>query len=93
MHSAVLLADQNEKLQAENKRQKRKREQKRTFLTKGGVLSGVAAQSLIENDENGRTEVVEPGPSGIRRRASPKCSLYLSLKHTARTCAKRQRTV
>jgi hypothetical protein len=93
MHSAVLLVDQNEKLQAENKRQKRKREQKRTFLTKGGVLSGAEAQALIENGESSRTEVVEAEPSGVRRRAPSKCSLCSSLEHNARTCAKRQRTV
>jgi hypothetical protein len=48
MHSAVLLADENEKLRNENQRQKRKRATRRSYLTKGGILTGAEAQSLIE---------------------------------------------
>jgi hypothetical protein len=40
MSSAVLLASENEKLRMENQRQKRKRAQKRTYIARGGVLSG-----------------------------------------------------
>jgi hypothetical protein len=40
MSSAVLLASGNEKLRMENQRQKRKRAKKRTYIARGGVLSG-----------------------------------------------------
>lgn len=93
MHSAVLLASQNEKLYVENQRQKRKRGQKRSYLRRGGVLSGAEGHSLIENRENSCTEVVEDVLSGVRQRAPPKCSLCSSLEHNARTCPERQSTI
>ena len=43
--SAVLLTSENEKLQMENQRQKRKRAQKRTYIARGGVLSGAEGAS------------------------------------------------
>ena len=93
MHNTVLLASQNEQLQHENQRQKRKREQKRSYITKGGVLSGAEAQSLLEDRENQRIELVEKVSNKASKRALRKCSLCSSLEHIARTCAKRQRTV
>ncbi len=93
MYNAVLLASQNEKLYVENQRQKRKRGQKRLYLTRGGVLSGAEGQSLIENRENSRTEAVEDVSSGVRQRAPLKYSLCSSLEHNARTCPERQRTI
>ena len=93
MNSAILLASQNEQLQIENQRQKRKRSQKRSYVARGGVLSGAEGQSLTENRENSRTEVVEDVPSEVRQRAPPKCSLYSSLEHNARSCPERQRII
>ena len=89
MHNAVLLANENEKLYIENQRQKRKRKQKRSYLRRGGVLSGAEGQSLIENPQNSRTEVVEDKTSGVRERAPRKCSLYSSLEYNARICLER----
>ena len=45
MSSAMLLANENEKLRMENQRQKRKRAKKRTYIAKGGVLSGAEGAS------------------------------------------------
>jgi hypothetical protein len=38
MHSAVLLAHENKRLQQENKHHKKKREKKRLYAAKGGIL-------------------------------------------------------
>jgi hypothetical protein len=43
MHSAVLLAQQNEQLIQENKRQKQKRVKKRQYFAKGGIFTGIEA--------------------------------------------------
>jgi hypothetical protein len=93
MHSAVLLAAQNERLLAENERQKRKKAKKRSYIAKGGALTGAEALSLIENSDgsqnNGTAEVL----AEVRPRASCKCSLCSSLEHTACTCPERQSIV
>ena len=89
IYSAVLLANENQKLHGKNQRQKRKRRQKRSYFTKRNVSSGVEIQFLIENNENNRTEVTEAVPNGVQKRTPSKCSLCSSLEHTARTCAKR----
>ena len=90
MHNAVLLAGQNEKLEAENKRQKRKRSQRRLYLARGGVLTGVRAQQLILIEENQtvRTNIEVSGQE--RQRAPPRCSMCFSLDHNARRCSDNQ---
>jgi len=93
MHSAVLLTNENEKLRIENQRQKRKRAKWRLYISKGGILTGAEAQSLIEKEQESRTEVVQNEASQVRQRAPPKCSVCQSLEHNARTCPERQRTV
>ena len=90
MHSAVLLASQNEKLTAENHRQKRKRAQRRTYIAKGGVLTGAEAQVLIQRDENGCTEAVQGRQGKVQQRALPRCSLCGSLEHKAPICPRYQ---
>jgi len=93
MHSALILAHENGKLREENHRQKRKRAQRRSYLTKGGILTGAEAQSLIENERISRTEAEARDRGEVRQRAPPKCSVCQSLEHNARTCSERQRTV
>jgi hypothetical protein len=39
MHSAILLADKNWRLRAENERQKKKRAKRRSYIRTGGVLT------------------------------------------------------
>jgi hypothetical protein len=39
MNSAVLLAEENRQLQAENERQKKKRANRRSYIATGGVLT------------------------------------------------------
>lgn len=47
MHSAVLLSSENERLTAENQRQKRKRAQKRSYIARGGILTAEEATIQI----------------------------------------------
>jgi hypothetical protein len=63
MHSAVILADENEKLRTENQRQKRKKAMRRTYLTKGGILTGAEAQVLIEKEGNTQVEAASSQPT------------------------------
>ena len=93
MHNATLLASQNEQLLAENRRQKRKRAQRRSYIARQGVLTGNKAQTLIENGESSRTGATGEASSEIRQRALPKCSLCSSLAHNARICPDRQRII
>ena len=47
MHNTVLLANENEKLQAANKKQKIKRQVKRSYIANGGTLTAVEGVKLI----------------------------------------------
>lgn len=92
MHSALFLASENQKLQAENKRQKRKRAERRSYIARGGILTGAEAQILIENEINSQNRVEDAPPQNTRQRAPRRCSLCASLEHNARTCPERQNT-
>ena len=89
MHNAVLLASQNERLYAENQRQKRKRTQKRSYIANGGTLRGAEARGLIQSGESSQNNSVADVQPTVRQRAPPKCSLCGSLQHNARTCLER----
>lgn len=89
MHSAVILASENEKLRAENARQKKKKAQKRTYIARGGILTVADGLGLIEQRETGQIELEEEMQlftSAPYQRAPPRCSLCNSLEHNARTC-------
>jgi hypothetical protein len=86
MHSAILLTEENRQLRTANKRQKKKRAKRRSYIATGGVLT---VQEGVE-----RAQIVNIKPvSGVtdqearvKTRAPPKCSMCKSLEHTARTC-------
>jgi hypothetical protein len=90
MHSAVILAEENQQLLAENKRQKRKRAQRRSYIARGGILSGQEAQSLIDIAIEGQNQPVILDTPQQRQRAPPKCSLCGSLLHKANKCSVQQ---
>jgi hypothetical protein len=92
MNTVVLLTHSNEKLFQESHRQKRKRNQRRSYIANRGILSGSDAQQLIQQaqyDDNRPIEAAEDTPSVQQKRAPRKCSVCSSLEHTARTCAQR----
>ena len=83
--STVLLTSENKKLRIENQRQKRKRAQPRTYIARGGVLSGAEGLSRAQAAE-------APAEAAAERpqRAPRKCSICASTEHNARTCPRRQ---
>jgi hypothetical protein len=93
IHNAKILASYNQQLLAENKRQKQKRAQKKSYIAKGGVLSGAEAQSLIAARHNTQDQPVEEEATQRRQRAPPKCSLCGSLLHKANKCSIQQEPV
>jgi hypothetical protein len=90
INSAVLLAEENRQLRHENKRQKRKRAKKRTFIAKGGVLTVQEGRSLSQNANTVLESGVVHQEATIQTRAPRMCSLCRSLLHTARTCPTKQ---
>jgi len=90
MLSAVLLASECEKLQAENQRQKRKRAKRRTYIARGGVLSGAEGLSRAQAAQEGAVEGAAEAAVERPQRAPRKCSMCNSTEHTARTCPRRQ---
>jgi hypothetical protein len=93
IHNARILASQNQQLLTENKRQKQKRAQKRSYIAKGGVLSGAEAQSLIATVHNTQDQPVEEVTVQRRQRQPPRCSLCSSLLHKANKCSVQQERV
>jgi hypothetical protein len=90
MHSAALLKSQNERLYAEHRHQKRKRTQRRSYIAKGGVLTGAEGLALIDKGDRSQNNSTVDVEAKVQQRASPKCSLCSSLQHNARTCPERQ---
>ena len=84
--SAVLLASENEKLRIENRRQKKKKAQRRTYIARGGVLSGAEGASRAQVAQDGAAEAVAEQP----QRAMRKCSMCKSTEHNACKCPRRQ---
>ena len=89
MSSAVLLAGENEKLRTENQRQKRKRAKRRTYIAKGGVLSGAEGASRAQAAQEGSAEGVVEAATERPQRAVRKCSICKSTGHNARRCPRR----
>ena len=63
MHSAALLAEENDRLRAENARQKRKRHARRSYIAQGGLLTVTQGLQLVEQREQER----QGGDSTTRR--------------------------
>jgi len=90
MLSAVLLISENEKLRIENQRQKRKKAQWRTYIAKGGVLSGAEGASCAQAAQTRHKETTAEAAAERPQRALRKCSICKSTEHTAHTCQRRQ---
>jgi hypothetical protein len=58
MHSAVLLADENKRLRAANKRQTKKRAVRRSYIAKGGALTvqeGLNRSAIVNIELTGQS--------------------------------------
>jgi hypothetical protein len=86
MHSAVLLASENERLAAENARQKRKRAQKRSYVARGGIFTAAEARQLINTQQEELAEAAWVDATHSRQRAPPRCSWCGSLEHKIPKC-------
>ena len=96
MHDRAILIAEVKELRATNKRQTRQRNQYRTTIVDRGTLSISKGQDRIakgqlEEQIQDKVRIAEAraGPSQPKIRAAPRCSLYKSLEHTARTCTRR----
>lgn len=58
IHNAVLLASENTELCATNKKQKAKREAKRTYIANGGTLTVAEGARLAQQAQESQNEVV-----------------------------------
>ena len=92
IYQATLLAAENKKLQVVNEKVQKKREKKKSYVGKGGILSitevqeaqrGPGTEVVVEN------QVVEPSNLIPPIQALQMYSVYRSLEHTARTCPQR----
>ena len=90
MHSAVLLATENEELRTANTKQKAKRNQTRSYIAKEGVLTAQEGLNLIQAQKEAQNREIQGTNQGTKQRALSHCSLCSSLEHNARTCPKRQ---
>jgi hypothetical protein len=93
MNSAVLLAEENRQLRAENAKQKKKRAKRRSYIATGGVLTvqeGLElSQIAIPVPEVPESSIATAEPT-VRTRAPRTCSICRSQSHTARTCPAKQ---
>src|ERR1700722_8465569 len=69
----VLLTSENEKLRVENQRQKKKRAEKRTYIARGGVLSGAEGASRAQAAQEGVVEGAAEAATERPQRAPRKC--------------------
>ena len=91
MHNAVLLTNENNSLRAANQKQKRKREQPRSYVGAESALTGEESTKRAKNAKIRAEEVVSGQNLAAQTRAPSKCSICSSLEHTARTCSERSR--
>ena len=85
----MLLASKNKKLHIENQRQKKKRVEKRTYIARGGVLSGAEGASCAQAAREGVVERAAEAAAERPQRAVCKCSICKSTEHNACTCPRR----
>jgi hypothetical protein len=90
MNSAVLLAEENRQLRAENERQKKKRAKRRLYIATGGVLTVQEGLDLSQIANEGLQSGVATQEATVQMRAPRTCSLCRSQSHTARTCPTKQ---
>ncbi|KFZ05683.1 hypothetical protein V502_09947, partial [Pseudogymnoascus sp. VKM F-4520 (FW-2644)] len=90
MNSAVLLAEENKQLRAENERQKKKRAKRRSYIATGGVLTVQEGLNLSQVANIQLESGVANQEATVQTRAPRTCSLCRSQSHTARTCPTKQ---
>src|SRR5450432_4353438 len=93
MNSAVLLAEDNRQLRAENQRQKKKRAKRRSYIAIGGVLTVQEGLELSQSNVEPVSRVVSGVATDeltVRTRTPRTYSICGSQSHNARTCLAKQ---
>ena len=93
MHSATILAAENKALRTANEKIQKKRQRKRLYIGKGGILSVREVQEAQSGAIIGReveNRGVEQSEPSVLNRAPYIYSVCRSLEHTAYTCPERQ---
>jgi hypothetical protein len=86
MQSATILAQENQKLRASNRRQNHKRQLRRQYIARGGALQAQEGQALAIEAERGVEQGDQAEASVVRRRAPPTCSKCHVQGHTRTSC-------
>ena len=83
----ILLASENETLRAANERQKKKRNQGRSSVANGGILTVAEAQKRMHEPETSQNPAPAQcgGAQGNRGRL-PSCYLCYAFDHVAAEC-------
>ena len=86
IHSAIILASENAKLQAANEKQKAKRQGKRLYIANGKTLIVAKRVNHIQAQKELQSTIATQGQGRMNQRAPPRCSIYSSLEHKANKC-------
>lgn len=86
MHSAVLLASENNELRQANIKRSRKQGVERTYVGHGGTLTAQEGRLRVQAAVELVEEVSREASPTARQCAPKRCSICRSLEHTARTC-------
>ena len=74
MNSATILAEENRKLRTASQRQRRKQDQRRQYIARGGALQAQQGQQLAAEAERVVAESEQAHATQGRQRAPPTCS-------------------
>jgi hypothetical protein len=86
MHSTVILGKEIKELRTVNERQKQKKQYRRRYIAKEGVLQAQQGQFLIQARENRDQGVSQNEGAIVRKRAPPTCSSCGISGHIIRKC-------
>jgi hypothetical protein len=86
MNSATILAEENRKLRTASQRQRRRRDQRRQYIARGGALQAQQGQQLAIEAERVVAEVEQAQATQGRQRAPPTCTKCHIQGHTRTQC-------
>jgi hypothetical protein len=86
MNSATILAEENRKPLTASQRQRRRIDQRRQYIARGGALQAQEGQALAIEADRVVAESYEIRPSQGRQRAPPTCTKCHVQGHTRTSC-------
>jgi hypothetical protein len=101
IHNATILAAENRKLRAANKKIKKKKAKKKAYVSKKSVLSVAKVHGDPENQIEAQfraeiasqeiiqeaIQVIQQPEIKVAKRTPPTCSLCNTVGHTSRSCS------